>query len=219
MFLVPALLLQHCAVSSACRAGDPGCQPDLMPVLFYGSSTAFNQTSSSSCQNRSFCTVYLTADTPNPFGPAFTGIAGADAFCQASPNRPSHVVQAKAFLVGTGVRIASVSANAGDGQIDWVLFPGKEYRKADGVTVIGTTLANRLLSLPLNSGFSFIGDTLQLTGMNPDWTFPAGGDCAGWTGGGTNAGVSFGDSVDAGALNGGTLLCSSGPVKLRCVEQ
>jgi hypothetical protein len=190
-----------------------------MPVLFFGSTTSFDQTSSSSCLNRAFCIVYLTEETPNPFAPAFVGIAGADLFCQTSANRPPQIAVAKAFLVGTGVRIASVSPNAGNGQMDWVLYPSKEYRKADGMTVIGATLGNRLLSLPLTSGFSFVGDTLQLTGMNPDWTLPAGGDCAGWTGGGTNAGVSFGDLVDTGALHGGTMACSSGPIKLRCIEQ
>ncbi|HUJ16655.1 MAG TPA: LamG domain-containing protein, partial [Nitrospirota bacterium] len=51
-----------------------------------------------------------------------TGIGAADALCLKDGNYPGAGVY-KAFLVDAANRVASVSANAGDGQIGWVLRP------------------------------------------------------------------------------------------------
>ncbi|MCE9598839.1 MAG: DUF1554 domain-containing protein [Spirochaetia bacterium] len=189
-----------------------------MASLLAGGDTLLNTVASSaSCINRSFCLTYTSADLP--LVTSFVGIAGADSVCANDANRPASVVTVKAFLVSPGTRVASVTADVGDGQLDWVLHPNKQYRRSDGITVIGTTGANRLLQLNLNAGFSFVADTLHITGMQTGWTSPAGGDCGAWNGGGTNAGIGFGDALDASSYFGGTLTCSSGPVKLRCIEQ
>lgn len=207
-----------CSVDMSCHAGDASCRPESAVPLFHDSQAiSVLALASASCANRSFCLIYTTVDIPLVSG--FVGISGADAACANDTNRPSSVVQVRAFLVSSGTRVASVTPDVGDGQLDWVLLANKQYRRADGVTVIGTTGANRLLQLNLNAGFTFAGDTLHLTGMQAGWTSPVGGDCGGWNGGGTNAGVGFGDPLDASSYFGGTLACTSGPIKLRCVEQ
>ena len=99
----------------------------------------------------------------------FGGISQADTFCQTDATGfhglPGGTY--KAIIVGD-TRTASVTANAGDGQVDWVLYPNLDYTRIDG-TAIGTTGSNSLFTFPLTNAFD-ASSTDYWSGMNADWT-------------------------------------------------
>lgn len=108
------------------------------------------------------------------------GVYGADNYCQIDAKNPDVNVTFKAMLADGSMRVASVTADTGDGQIDWVLAPLETYvRSEDGVT-IGTTDFNSLFSFPLSAGFASTGAQVW-TGLTGTWT--SGNSCNGWTDG------------------------------------
>lgn len=115
-----------------------------------------------------------------------TGIAAADSLCMKDAGYPGTGIY-KAFLVDGANRIASTTANAGDGQINWVLRPSENYYRSDGTTKIMTTNANGIFVFgTLSNPFVAAGMPSYWTGMDADWTtYPnAGGynqNCAGWS--------------------------------------
>lgn len=125
-------------------------------------SGALTAASSPSCASSSFCYTFRTNGLPNA---NFGGIAGADTTCNSDGNKPGAAIGTfKAFLVDpqNNMRRASVTADAGDGQIDWVLQANKQYRRSDGITIVATSNAVRLFTFPLTASF--------VTGMGGHWT-------------------------------------------------
>jgi len=102
-----------------------------------------------------------------------TGVGGADALCMDDFDYPGTGVY-KALIVDGINRIASVSPNTGDGQVDWVLQANTNYYRADGTTLVMTTDANGLMVFAVNGGSDltnpFIPDTFNYwTGLASDW--------------------------------------------------
>ena len=157
--------------------------------------------------------IFIVTNTDAQFG----GVSGADTKC--SNNIPSGLSGSfKAFIVNytSPTRRATITANAGDGQLDWVLQPNTEYIREDGSTLIGKTNAQSLLEFPLQNSIGTAG--LNWTGLNTDWTAII-SDCANWS-------VGAFDNCQAGDLTatGTTALSSSAPYfntsqNLACVSQ
>jgi len=109
------------------------------------------------------------------------GVTGADANCMADDNYPGTGTY-KALIVDGLNRIASVSANAGDGQVDWVLKANSNYYLTDGATKIMTTDENSLFTFgSLDNSFNGVGfaGSPSWTGLNQDWTANA-NNCNFW---------------------------------------
>ena len=147
-----------------------------------------------------------------------TGIEATDVLCMADPSYPG-TGNYKALIVDGTNRIASVSANAGDGQIDWVLRANTGYYRMDGSTIIMTTNANGILLSDLTNTINATA-TGHYTGLNFDWTTGAAYTCSSWTSTvgtpiyGYTSGVALSDVISSEALscnyegvNMNTLLC------------
>ncbi|MCZ8155854.1 MAG: DUF1554 domain-containing protein, partial [Leptospira sp.] len=82
--------------------------------------------------------------------PTIGSIAGADTVCMNDSAKPTQSTVFKALLVdetgcsGSPCRRASITPNAGDGQIDWVFKPNTSYYRSDGTTLIMTTNGNAI---------------------------------------------------------------------------
>jgi len=151
------------------------------------------------------------------------GVSGADSKCMADSNYPGSGTY-KALIVDGTNRIASASANAGDGQVDWVLQPNTTYYRSDGSTIILTTDSNGIFVFgTLDNSFGS-GGRLWM-GLNADWTTD--NHCTTWADG-TNSypavSGSGGDSVETSSssidasIAGSPYPCNfSG--QLLCVEQ
>ncbi len=132
------------------------------------------------CSELSSCIIFISLPWNGTFG-GQPGIAGADARCNSDANKPANTGTYKALHVGGTSRRASVTATAGDGQIDWVLYASKEYRRSDG-TMITTSSSARLFTFPLLNAISpsDIPGVVVWTGLASDWTTSA-STCATWT--------------------------------------
>ncbi|EKD41383.1 MAG: LenF, partial [uncultured bacterium] len=149
-----------------------------------------------------------------------TGIAGADAACNA--NKPTGVTgYFRALLVDGVDRVACVDTNdCAAGQVDWVFLPSTEYRKSCDLRV-GMTNASALFDFPMDHPFSndFGEYAYAYTGLSSDWTTSA-NTCLGWT---SSSGVDYGASgkisqVDSQSITGNAFGCSISN-QLICVEQ
>ncbi|MBE7410986.1 MAG: DUF1554 domain-containing protein [Leptospiraceae bacterium] len=164
--------------------------------------------------------IFQTGDLG--LGGNFGGISGADSICNSYVSKPANTGTYKAMIVLTGVRIASVTANAGDGQIDWVLRPNQFYTRPDG-TPITTTNSVGLHDFASNLTNSFgTNATAVRMGLNNtnDWT--GGGGCLNWTSnnGGDWGAFAFPQTTNSQALFGGNLSCTpTNPSSLLCVQQ
>lgn len=163
--------------------------------------------------------IYRTVFTTNG---NLIGPNGGDTFCNT--NNPGVSGTYKALMVGSNImnapntRIASISADVGDGQIDWVLKANTTYTRADG-TVIGTTKANALFSFPLDNGFDASG--VYWSGLNTDWTDHTDG-CNATNGewDTTTVDGATGNALptDSTSISAGTTSCMTG-LALVCVQQ
>lgn len=136
------------------------------------------------------------------------GIAGADAICTREAGVP-----AKALLVdehgcgGLPCRRATISPDAGDGQVDWVLQPDRMYYRMDNKSAIGFTGPNALFAFPLF--FPVLAEcTNQASGLGLDWTTRANSTCSDWHVGAGQAapvqqGLGWSCARDNGLLDGG----------------
>ncbi|MEQ9365389.1 MAG: DUF1554 domain-containing protein, partial [Leptospirales bacterium] len=151
-----------------------------------------------------------------------SGVAEADAFCMADANRPNGSTY-KALLVNPTVaptRIGSVTADAGDGQVDWVLAPNTNYFRRDGTTPLFTTNANSIFvfGAMTNSFEASAGNTWSA--LRDDWRTLAGLNCTGWATTAGTAGVGDALATDGTALElGGPPTNCSATARLICVEQ
>ncbi|TGL22290.1 DUF1554 domain-containing protein [Leptospira yanagawae] len=148
---------------------------------------------------------------------ALGGVSGADGVCQSNANCPSGKL-CKAML-GDSINLfrrASVTANVGDGQIDWVLKPNTSYYRPNRTDLIATTNNVSLFTFNLSLAVSGTSSTAW-TGINPNWT-NNGNDCTGWTVTGTSGYGGDTGSNTTSALGFNTFGCTSS-LMLYCVEQ
>jgi len=170
------------------------------------------------------CKIYEATNSLAGYSMNLGGISGADAVCNSDADKPSGGGTYKAFMVDGVNRIASVTANAGDGQVDWVLHANTTYYRADGTTVIGSTGSTSLFNFPLSiaaNPFNIVS-TGYFTGMNAanDWTSSA-DNCSAWASNsaGVNGTVSDGSS-HAGILTAGSVTVACNNLStIICVEQ
>ena len=166
----------------------------------------------------STCKMFVT----NSNATLNAGISGLDSQCSSDANKPSGGGTYKAMVADGTNRIACTTANCGGGtgeHTDWVLKPNKEYRRADGTTVIGTTTANGVFSFPLTAAIqtTIVGTNSTATGLNTNWTSSA-NDCANYTTTGAITSNGPHDDTSSNLLSVGTASCGN-TMKIICVEQ
>lgn len=168
--------------------------------------------------------VFVTSQTHDGnFAAGYTsGIAGADAFCQQQKDAfaatlPGFSFEYKALLVDSSNRIASVSADAGDGQVNWVLRPDTEYLRADGTLLFTTNSASIFpMGSGLRSPFTADAAVRWWTGLDTTWQVLV--TCTNWT-----ATAGFGTRgtsavTTTSALSEASNACGTG-IRLLCVRQ
>ena len=216
--LLPAVLLAACLkpefAAQDCSGGGPAC------VASYA---VLEVTS----QRPNYPVIFLTAATTRGDfqSPLSAGPKGADEFC--SQNLPSGVTGTfKALIVGSNItpsgndRKASNTANAGDGQIQWVLKSNQTYQRPDS-TIIGTTNANGLFNFPLQNPFAVSGSFWS--GLSTDWTNGT-NNCVGsggaWdpAGGGSNGLYGDASQTSSAAISSASQGCTN-THSILCVEQ
>lgn len=162
---------------------------------------------------------YRVFVTQTAYDGGFGSLYVADSRCSQDNRAPDLNVPYKAMLVDGSQRVASVTANTGDGQSDWVFQPFATYTQASSGVTIGTAGANGLLPFPLNAAFS-LSPGVAWTGMNASWVATS-NDCQDWQ---SSMGSEFGER---GATNvTGIAVLQDTPAsmcnntfKLYCVEQ
>ncbi|TGK87706.1 DUF1554 domain-containing protein [Leptospira noumeaensis] len=162
------------------------------------------------------CIIFITQ---NGY-PANIGKASIfDSSCQSDPNYPG-TGNYKAMVVDGISRRASLTANLGDGQIDWVFKANQAYIRPGGVN-IETSNANGLFTSSLSTPITSVSSD-HWTGLNPDWTSYLDGACLKWT---TNATFELGMTGDGYTQDIVTLTAGRGLQQcsvnreLVCVEQ
>ena len=180
--------------------------------------TGAPSSASSSCSSRGFCYIYPSQNSQASANVG--GIASADSMCSTDGARPAAATfTIKAFLVGGATRRASQSANAGDGQIDWVLLDNEQYRQAKGDTVIGINGANKLFTFPLTAASGFVDSGIAFkTGLTARWLSSGNdwGPCANTVG---HQDLGTGNANNPAAIAGGNIACANPGYYLLCVEQ
>ena len=136
----------------------------------------------------------------------------------------------KALFSDGSFRVASATANKGDGQKDWVISPWTRYVNSLN-QLIWLTQTVRLLGVSsgafkgLTNAIVVGSNSGYLTGMNSDWTaLAAGRNCAGWT---SKTSVAQGMTGVGGELSNKfleqahdfTYPCDNANARLYCVEQ
>ncbi|MDF3820872.1 DUF1554 domain-containing protein [Leptospira sp. 96542] len=147
-------------------------------------------------------------------GGIFGGVQGADSICQAEC--PAGLI-CKAMIVDGINRIASVNANIGDGQVDWVLLPFAHYYRKDGTTLVSNTNQTKLLQF----NFTNLIDPVLASawmGSSASWVHGP-NDCDLWRNNtntitGNIVRLAYGDNL----FFGGNFNCNNS-VNLVCVEQ
>ncbi|MCE9499285.1 MAG: DUF1554 domain-containing protein, partial [Leptospira sp.] len=150
-------------------------------------------------------------------------VSGADAKCNADPNKPSDTLVYKALIVdnsgcnGIPCRRASFTANTGDSQIDWVLSPDSDFYRTDKTTFLFRSNANGIFVFGNFTNPMTPGAFSVWTGISGNWTTFVASDCTNWNGGGS--GTQGNTSLTAsGSLSGAGPGCG-GSANLICVQQ
>lgn len=174
-----------------------------------------NTVSVSCAQTCDPCFLFLTnsAYRPDP-GSA----KNFDTYCSSDGNYPG-TGNYKAMVVDGVTRTASIGANVGDGQIDWVFAPNRTYRQTEGV--IGMTNSAGLFVSTLSLRFSV--NSKYWTGLNTNWTTNTGNTCDLWRSySGSFTGVmGQGNSTAISDITAGWTpeVCNLSFQQLICVEQ
>ncbi|XDD47052.1 DUF1554 domain-containing protein [Leptospira sp. WS39.C2] len=156
----------------------------------------------------------LFLSTGNYRGGEFGGINGADQICNADIKCPQGST-CKAMILSS-TRIASLTANIGDGQLDWVLHPYTHYYLPNNTTLIANTNGTSLLQIPFSAVIDSVPSGTWL-GSNSGYVLGS-NDCLNWTDNvGAYNGYIFRTQFADNTLFGGNYLCSN-QVKLFCVE-
>lgn len=154
------MIAESCTdISNQCLPADPVCNPAIAFITHQVIDRSSNSTDK---------IVFISPTTTNG---QFGGIDTADGICQSDAIFKGFTGTFKAFLVaGAGnIRTASITANAGDGQVEWVLQANKTYVQEDQTTVIQTSNANALWNFPLQNPASSSAGQFW-SGMNNNWT-------------------------------------------------
>lgn len=138
-----------------------------------------------------------------------------DNACQIDGAKPAGNYRA---LIGSGsLRRASQTANAGDGQVSWVLQPSYNYLRSGGLQVFQAN-ANAIFPFGAltNSPAAAAGD--YWTGLAADWTGAS--VCNNWSdnGGGNNGTDGDATSTGSSAVSNNTVTCTN-TRRLLCAEQ
>ena len=130
----------------------------------------------------------------------------------------------RALFAFGDARVASVSPNTGDGQVDWVLAPYTQYYNASG-QLVWTTDESALLGVSGSTPTSLnnpIYATFRTgrTGMETDWTTVE-DDCDGWTLRNNSGSEAYGraDVSTSEFLRSSTGCCGCAGHRFYCVEQ
>lgn len=189
---------------------------NLGPSQSQDSGSASLLASTQTFANRDFRRIIFSTTTNTLQGGALGGVTGADSLCNSDSGKPANTGIYQAMIATGSIRRASVTANLGDGQIDWVFLPNQLYVRPSGLTVLTTNANSIFIFGTLTNSIGTTGD-LTWTGLNADWT-TAGGCGADWN----NTSVFGRYGVDNGTgltvLNGGNIICSS-QGRLVCVQQ
>ncbi|MBI3395102.1 MAG: DUF1554 domain-containing protein [Spirochaetia bacterium] len=147
------------------------------------------------------------------------GVLNADAICNADLAKPANTGTYKAMIV-SAARTASVTANVGDGQVDWVLRPSQLYTRPDGTVIMTTNAASIYVFGPNMTNAIGTTGIAAWTGLNTDWTTAGGCGVTAWTDGSAGAFGRYGTTNAAAlaAIMGGNLSCIN-PSALYCVQQ
>ena len=203
--LILTTVIQCNKSSEACNTPNPGnkCQGEqaVLGILY-----AAEEATDTKCNPCKLITV-SGGNGSFPNGTGTTGIERADNLCLAAGNY-------KAVLVDGANRIASVTANTGDGQVDWVLHPDTTYKRSDG-TEIGTTDAKGLLNTFTNP---VAASTLNVwTGLATGWVTSA-NTCSQWSDG-TSTFNGVYKNIAAASIAGGIASGCSLSIHIICAEQ
>lgn len=148
-------------------------------------------------------------------GGGFGGVTGADVICASDSKCPKGSI-CKAMILNPGTRVASVTANVGDGQVDWVLHPNSNYFLQDGITSITNTNSSSLFQIPFSNAIDTISPGIWL-GSSAGWVIGA-NHCLNWTDTtAVNTGYVFRTQYTDNTLFGGNYSCSN-QANLLCVE-
>jgi len=149
--------------------------------------------------------IFLTEST---FTGNFGGVAMADAQCAEDRQNPDTGIFRALVVDGTN-RIST------PGQaVDWVLKPSQIYTRLDG-TVIGTTNASALFTLPLVSPISATPAPVW-TGLSTGWAI--GSHCERWKNPAATGNSGEASSTTATAFFGPAAACNLS-LKIICVQQ
>ena len=165
-------------------------------------------------------TIYYAHNGNSGYNGNLGGTDGADAKCNADPDKPATPVGAtyKAVLVdGTDpeiARVACTTANCTTPSGSWVLYPDTPYINASGET-LGTTNSAGIFTSALSNSIVLNGTVgsyygIAWTGLTNGWLTATTGSppptCSGWTDGQINPQGTYGDTANTspGGLGGGT---------------
>ncbi|TGK87680.1 DUF1554 domain-containing protein [Leptospira noumeaensis] len=157
--------------------------------------------------------------------PTIGSVAGADSICNSDGGKPSGGSTYKALLVDESgcsslpCRRASITANVGDGQIDWVLKPNTNYVRADGVTPIMTTNANGLFIFGTLTNSWTTAAVTGISGMAGTWNTFSNSSCSNYSNGATGTVTTTQyNQTGSGSLSSAGLSCTNS-YSLLCIEQ
>jgi hypothetical protein len=152
-------------------------------------------------------TIYYAHNGTSGYDGNLGGVAGADAKCNADPDKPATPVGAtyKAVLVdGTDpeiARVACTTANCTTPSGSWVLYPDTPYINASGETlgttnsagIFTSTLQNIIAPPVFQVQYAF---NMVWTGLATGWVTATGPEvsCSGWTTNAINPTGSYGDT-------------------------
>lgn len=195
-------------------------------VLLGQSTTGQNTTGSTADFKYLFVSASTTdgdfSDLPFPGTP----VEKIDALCNTDANRPDTASTYKAVVsIAPLRRLACSTANCSGGtgeHSNWVLTADTEYRRSDGITIIGRTLATAgifpVTVTPLQN--SITDSAAQVfTGLRQDWRDDF--DCQDWlTTGIAEVAIGANDTsaVNVQSIAGTNLACNT-PYPVYCAEQ
>ena len=118
-----------------------------------------------------------------------------------------------------------MTANAGDGQVDWVLQSGMEYYREDKTTLIAIAESTNLFTFPLQNSFTGTAQSFR-SALGTDWAnsnqtwFCDATGTASWTNsGGTTGYHRTGNVTGSTAITLTNANCAASFFPLLCVEQ
>ncbi|MCR9143249.1 MAG: DUF1554 domain-containing protein [bacterium] len=142
-------------------------------------------------------------------------IAEMDNFCAVDANVPVAGTYKAVVADGTHRR-ASLTANAGDSQIDWVLAANTDYRRADTTGIVRTD-ANSIFVFGAFTNSVTVAVGKYWTGLSGDWTTAA-NDCTNFAGTAGTGQEGDANATGTTALDVGAVACTTA-LPLVCAQQ